>query len=235
MLAICAGCRYNTEQRGGVLGFANFDYSIPLRLIVAVVFGGLVGLERGGSRHEAGLRTHIVLCLGSATVMIVGEELVRQYGGDIMRMGSQVVSGIGFLGAGSIIVHGSRVKGITTAAGLWTTACVGLAIGSGLYLLATMVVLLLLFAMWGLRSLTSKINPKSTKYIVRIGLTDRAAIKDVLYKLMAENVRVSSVVFEGRGDKATAVFEIIPKMETKIDQLTSELLVLEGVNEFTVT
>ena len=211
----------------------SFDYTVLIRLVVAVVCGGLIGLERGGSKHEAGLRTHIVLCLGSTTVMIVSEALTRQYGGEIMRMGAQVISGIGFLGAGSIIVHGSRVKGITTAAGIWTTACVGLAIGSGLYLTATIVVLLLLFAMWGLRPLTSKIHQKAAKYIIKICMSDRSAINDVLHKLRDEDVQISSVVFEGHGEDISALLEIIPQKHTKLDRLARELLVLEGVNEFT--
>ena len=216
------------------MDFTSFDYSILIRLVVAVIFGGLIGLERAGSRHEAGLRTHIILCLGSATVMVVSESLTKQFGGDIMRMGAQVVSGIGFLGAGSMIVHGSRIKGITTAAGLWTTACVGLAIGSALYIVASVVVVLLLFAMWGLRPLTSKINSKAVKYMVRIGLTDRAALKDISRLLMAEDVHIHSVIFEGQGDDISAVLEIIPHRRSKFDKITSELMVLEGVTELTI-
>ena len=95
--------------------FLDFNYNILLRLVVAVILGGIIGFERGGSNHEAGFRTHIVLCLGSALVMVVSERLNKQYGsGDIMRMGAQVISGVGFLGAGSIIIDGNKVRGITT-------------------------------------------------------------------------------------------------------------------------
>ena len=216
------------------MDFMNFDYSILIRLVVAVIFGGIIGLERAERKHEAGLRTHIVLCLGSATVMIVSEFLAKQFGGDVMRMGSQVISGVGFLGAGSIIVHGSRVKGITTAAGLWTTACVGLAVGSALYVVATAVVLLMLFAMWGLRPITSRIQSKTAKYIVKINISNRTAMKEVLHILAAEDVLIHSVVLEEHGDSISAVLEIIPQRHSKIDKLTSDLIILEGVNEFSV-
>ena len=222
------------EGGGGYMDFLSFDYTLLIRLVVAVIFGGLIGLERAGSHHEAGLRTHIIVCLGSATVMIVSESLVKQYGGDILRMGSQVISGIGFLGAGSIIVHGSKVKGITTAAGVWTTACVGLAVGSAYYVLATAVVLLLLFAMWCLRPLTSKINAVSKKYMVKVHLSERAAVKEILHMLMVEDVIINSVVFDSHGGIDYAVFEITPQKHTKLDRLTGELAALEGVKEFSV-
>ena len=216
------------------LDFINFDYTILIRLVVAAFFGGLIGLERAGSNHEAGLRTHIILCLGAATAMVVGETLTKQYGGDIMRMGAQVISGVGFLGAGSIIVHGRRVKGITTAAGLWTTACVGIAVGSALYIIATVVVLLMLFAMWGLRSINNKIKPKSVKYMLRIDLSNRVALKEILHKFIIEDIHIQSVALEGHGDDFFAILEILPQKAFNPDILASELMVLEGVNEFTI-
>ena len=110
--------------------------SIALRFVMALVFGGLIGLERGRRQQAAGLRTHMMVCVGSAATMMVGEYSVFYYGmsGDMLRIGAQVVSGIGFLGAGSIIVtKQNRIRGLTTAAGLWASACMGLAIGIGFY------------------------------------------------------------------------------------------------------
>ena len=134
------------------------NVELLLRLIVAVVLGGVIGLERGGAKHAAGLRTHIILCLGAASVMVVSERLVSRYGipQEIMRMGAQIISGVGFLGAGNIIVNGGKVHGITTATGLWTTACVGIAVGSGNYLIAVFMVILMMFVMLGLRSMSQK-------------------------------------------------------------------------------
>ncbi|WP_320130673.1 MgtC/SapB family protein [uncultured Sphaerochaeta sp.] len=109
--------------------------SIIVRLFLATICGGLIGFERERTRKTAGLRTHILVCLGSALVMLVSQYTFTRYQtGDPARMGAQVISGIGFLGAGTIMVTGRhQVKGLTTAAGLWASACLGLAIGIGFY------------------------------------------------------------------------------------------------------
>ena len=110
---------------------------LALRLLIAGVLGGLVGFEREYSNRPAGLRTHIVVCLGSALVMVTAEFIFNKYSGQIAidptRMGAQVISGIGFLGAGTILRTGDSIRGLTTAAGVWAVACIGLAVGSGFY------------------------------------------------------------------------------------------------------
>lgn len=109
--------------------------SICIRVILSLVIGGILGIERGRKNRPAGFRTYMLVCLGSALVMMTNQYITNQFGAtDPARMGAQVISGIGFLGAGTIMVTGrNQVKGITTAAGLWTAACCGLAIGIGFY------------------------------------------------------------------------------------------------------
>lgn len=119
--------------------------SVLLRLFLAMFFGGLIGLERGRKRRPAGFRTYMLVCLGAALTMLLGqyqsEMLATVWSGygyasraDMTRYSAQVINGIGFLGAGTIIVTGHQeVKGLTTAAGLWASACMGLAIGAGFY------------------------------------------------------------------------------------------------------
>ena len=107
--------------------------SVAVRVILSIVLAGLIGLERQGQHHPAGLRTHILVCVGSALTMMLGQYLFLRYGTDPSRIGAQVVSGIGFLGVGTIILNGAHVRGITTAAGLWASACMGLAVGAGFY------------------------------------------------------------------------------------------------------
>lgn len=109
--------------------------SITVRLLLALICGGILGIEREKKRRPAGLRTYMLVCVGAAFVMITNEYMSFKYEGvDPSRMGAQVISGIGFLGAGTIIVTGrNRVKGLTTAAGLWAAACIGLAAGAGFY------------------------------------------------------------------------------------------------------
>ena len=109
--------------------------SMALRLVASVILGGVIGFERGRKNRPAGLRTNMLVCIGACIVMITNQYIYQVYGtGDPVRMGAQVVSGIGFLGAGTIIVTAhNRIKGLTTAASLWTAACVGLTLGVGLY------------------------------------------------------------------------------------------------------
>ena len=112
--------------------------AVLFRLLLAAILGGAIGWERGRHGHIAGLRTHILVCIGAATAMMVGMFCFYELGtgGDITRIGAQVISGIGFLGVGTIMVRDrnlSQVTGVTTAAGLWATAAIGLATGAGFY------------------------------------------------------------------------------------------------------
>lgn len=113
--------------------------SITIRLLLAIICGGLIGLDRGRKGQAAGCRTHMLVCLGSALAMMTNIFIVNEYSpsSDPTRIGAQVVSGIGFLGAGSILVTSkNQIRGLTTAAGLWASACMGLAIGVGFYEIA---------------------------------------------------------------------------------------------------
>lgn len=109
--------------------------SVVLRITAALILGGCIGLERGLKNRPVGLRTYMLVCVGACLIMLTNQYIYQIYGtGDPARMGSQVVSGIGFLGAGTIIVtRRSQIKGLTTAAGLWAAAAVGLAVGIGFY------------------------------------------------------------------------------------------------------
>ena len=120
----------------GALVFRELTlFSVIVRCLAAVLLGGVIGLERGLKNRAAGFRTYMLVCLGSCIVMVTNQYIHQIYGtGDPVRMGAQVISGIGFLGAGTIIVTSrSQIKGLTTAAGLWASACIGLALGIGVY------------------------------------------------------------------------------------------------------
>jgi len=109
--------------------------AIVLRILAAVVIGGVIGIERGRKNRPAGLRTYMLVCVGACLIMLTNQYTFQAIGtGDPMRLGAQVVSGIGFLGAGTIIVtKRNQIKGLTTAAGLWAAAGIGLALGVGFY------------------------------------------------------------------------------------------------------
>lgn len=138
--------------------------SIMLRMILAMLFAGLIGVERGRKRRPAGFRTHILVCVGATLIMITSQYMVDIMGieMDISRMGAQVVSGIGFLGVGTIIVVGrNQVKGLTTAAGLWVCACMGLAIGIGFYEGAVITCIFVMGIMSGLQRLDKYVQSHS--------------------------------------------------------------------------
>lgn len=124
-----------------MLSIRELTYTaIAIRILLSVLLGGMIGMERGLKNRPAGLRTYMLVCLGACIVMITNQYVYQAFGvGDPVRMGAQVISGIGFLGAGTIIVTArNQIKGLTTAAGLWASACVGLALGIGLYEVAMM-------------------------------------------------------------------------------------------------
>lgn len=110
-------------------------FEILIRSLLAIIFGGIVGYERGVKNQAAGIRTYILVCLGACVVMMTNQFITQVYqSGDPSRMGAQVISGLGFLGAGTIMVTShNKIKGLTTAAGIWSTATIGLAIGIGFY------------------------------------------------------------------------------------------------------
>jgi len=141
------------------------------RMVLSVLIGGIIGLERGRHGKAAGFRTHVLVCLGAAIAAIVGLYVVEvlEYSGDPMRLGAQVISGIGFLGAGSILIVGKRhIRGITTAAGLWVTGAIGLATGSGfvvLSLAAALIVVLTMTVMYRLESASDVIGNRTHYYV----------------------------------------------------------------------
>lgn len=110
-------------------------YSLIIRIVLSLFIGGILGFDRGRKNRPAGFRTYMLVCLGSTLVMITNQYVFQVFkSGDPVRLGAQVVSGVGFLGAGTIILTGhNQVKGITTVAGIWTAACCGLTIGIGYY------------------------------------------------------------------------------------------------------
>jgi len=145
------------------------DNEIILKLVVAVVLGLVIGIERILAHKDAGMKTHALVSLGAATFVVISEMIAHKYaitgGLDPSRMASQIIVGIGFLGAGSIILQNNKLLGLTTAGGLWVTASIGMAAGFGFYKLAiltTILVLLVLTVVYifekPLRNISEKVN-----------------------------------------------------------------------------
>ena len=131
--------------------------TLIIRTILALICAGVIGFERDAHGSAAGLRTHILVCFGAMIAMSTGVFAATHFSGDAFRIGAQVVSGIGFLGAGTIMVNRGHIKGLTTAAGLWASACIGLAIGTGFYEAAIVGTVSVFFVERGLKDLSKKI------------------------------------------------------------------------------
>ena len=201
--------------------------SVLVRLICALIFGGIIGFERANSKHDAGLRTHIIVCLGATSVMIVSQLIHLKFGGvsDLTRLGAQVISGIGFLGVGCIIVTRNRIRGLTTAAGLWTTACLGLVIGAGfLEVAATMFVLIMLTA-FVLRPLSLKLRPVETTVEVTVSLSSEKTITDYTNNFIKLGYDLASA--KASKDKGVFILHITNPDEKNV--LFRTILNIEGV------
>ncbi len=149
--------------------------SVLIRLALAAIVGGLIGMERGRHGRAAGLRTHILICIGAAITSLTGLYLreISDISADVFRLSAQVISGIGFLGAGTILVRNSTViTGLTTAAGMWATAAIGVAVGYGFYSGALIALLICLFSVTVLSRLERKRKSVTNIYIELSNIKD---------------------------------------------------------------
>jgi putative Mg2+ transporter-C (MgtC) family protein len=163
---------------------------------MAVIFGGIIGYGRERERRPAGLRTHILVSIGATLTMITNIYIYERYGAlcDPTRFGAQVISGIGFLGAGTIIVTGkSKVRGLTTAAGLWASACMGLAIGAGFYSGAIIGFIFIVAVTVVLTKLDKRINNKSRNITLYILVDSTNAASNLLVDIQNKNVRIIDI------------------------------------------
>lgn len=172
-----------------------------LRLLLSLLCGALIGLDRERGHRPAGLRTHTLVCMGSCLVMYISIWAAEKhaFGGDPLRMGAQVISGIGFLGAGTIIKAGHDVRGLTTAACLWTVACIGLALGAGYYiggLFATALVLLTLSIFKGVEN---RIEPETAELVLQL-LPGPGHVEEILSCLAQWGITVQNVHAKRKGE-----------------------------------
>jgi len=167
--------------------------TVIARMLLALVCGGAIGLEREFKRRPAGFRTHILICMGAAMTTLTSQHLffVMGYATDIARLGAQVIAGIGFIGAGTIIVtRHQRVKGLTTAAGLWAVAIVGLCIGSGFYEGAIITTLLIFIAESLFSRLEFWIMRSAPEVNILLEYTDAKCLDELLQQFRANNVKL---------------------------------------------
>lgn len=174
------------------------EWSILLRLVLSAVLGAILGLERTRKLRPAGLRTYMLVCIGSCVVMLSGLYVFERYGPgfDPARMAAQVISGIGFLGAGTIIVTANhKVKGLTTAAGLWAAACMGIAIGLGFYIVIAGSFLLLVFTMSAADRLESLYYRKLNRISIYLVISSLDMLRDIINSVKEDGIEFSSIEF----------------------------------------
>ena len=192
------------------------EFSIIIRLMASVLAGGIIGFDRAMKRRGAGTKTHVLVCLGATLVMLTGQFIQVHYKGtmDVARLGAQVISGVGFLGVGTIIVTGkNQVRGLTTAAGLWTCACIGLAIGIG-FLEGAFFTLILVMLSFKVLSLVDKLLDKYAKYYdLYLEFHANKNVTSFVKELRKRDIRISNLELgkskiEGEGPNALATIEI---------------------------
>ena len=205
--------------------------SMMLRMCLAVLCGGIIGMERGRKGRPAGFRTHILVCLGAVLAMLTNQYIVETFNtADPARLGAQVISGIGFLGAGTIIVTGRhQVKGLTTAAGLWASACMGLAIGIGFYEAAIVACVVIVLVSTLLHRLDHVIISHSKVMDLYVEFGDTSDISTFMTKLKVHGMRV--VEIEMTKVNATSDASVAAIMTVKSDQAQDHNDVLALVSQ----
>jgi len=184
---------------------------MALRLCLGFLAGAVIGFERSHQRQVAGLRTHILIATGSTLLMLLSIYLPQRYmitpSGDPGRIAAQVVSGIGFLGAGAIIRLGNNVRGLTTAASLWFVAAVGLAIGSGMYLIAGIAEALGLVTLFFLSIMEKRIFPTERYKLLEISYKDNTSSTKEAFDIIRDSgIQVQSTdIHQGAKDKGTRI------------------------------
>ena len=181
--------------------------AVILRILAAVLLGGMIGLEREMKNRAAGLRTYILVCVGACMIMLTNQYIYQSFGtGDPVRMGAQVVSGIGFLGAGTIIVtKRSQIKGLTTAAGLWATAGLGLALGIGFYEAAFAGTLAILFVITLMQGMDDRMRRKTPRLDIFIEINREHTLSDFLRQVKTMKIEASNFQREQDSETQTDV------------------------------
>ena len=218
------------------MAFREVTYTaILIRIVCAVIIGGIIGIERSVKNRPAGLRTYMLVCVGACLIMLTNQYIYQTTGtGDPMRLGAQVVSGIGFLGAGTIIVtKHNQIKGLTTAAGLWSAAGVGLALGIGFYEGAVTAAVAIYVTLTLLHVLEAHVNRKTRVLEVYVELQDSVPIGRFIKNLRALNVDIEDIQFEQEAsvDSGIRAFVLTLKSARRRDhiQFADDIRSIDGL------
>jgi putative Mg2+ transporter-C (MgtC) family protein len=205
-----------------------------IKLLIAVALGGVIGLEREAHGRPAGLRTHILVCLGSALFTLISETYTGK-NSDPSRVAAQIVTGVGFLGAGTIIRQGSMIRGLTTAASLWTVAAIGMAVGTSewtntyLAVVASVIVYLTLGLINRIeRGMISRQNARE----LIVMFADRSSLPRALDVISRFGITVQSVVSEDEDGASTSRLSLLLPIGTDITAISSQLSMIPSIISF---
>lgn len=211
------------------------NLEIAARLLLSCILGGLVGIERERNKRPAGFRTHILVCIGSVIVMLSNLYIFDKYryvaNIDPARLGAQVISGIGFLGAGTILKEGVTVKGLTTAASLWAVACIGLAIGLGFYFGAVAATVFVLITLVVFSRFESYMTGSKRYTVLKIKSMDRPGqIGKIGTELGNSNIQIEDISMEPLDDNIILVKVRINRAKYDFgSELMDSLSKIEGI------
>jgi len=209
--------------------------SVSLRLVFSVATGIIIGVDRAMKRRGAGIKTHVLVCLGAALVMLTGQFIQLNYEGtmDVARLGAQVINGVGFLGVGTIIVTGrNQVRGLTTAAGLWACACIGLAIGIGFIDGAAIAVVLAMFTFKVMNRVDSWIHKYAKIFDLYVEFPTNKSVSVFVNQLHERNIKISNFELgkskiKGEGPNALICIEL--KERGQRDKILHEIRSMDCV------
>lgn len=204
------------------------EVTISVRLLLALACGGVLGFERTRKRRPAGLRTYMLVCVGAAVIMMTAQFMHQIWGGDLGRLPAQVISGIGFLGAGTIITTKyHRILGLTTAAGLWASACLGLAIGIGFYFGAILTTAVLVLVVVFVDNFEKVYIKKIHRLHVFVLLRDVVCLKEFIAQMGAKEITVNNVeISSSSGLSGVGLFCVL-KFSKRITQSETMKIVTE--------
>lgn len=211
----------------------NEVIDIVIKMVLALICGGILGIERERKKRPAGFRTYMLVCLGAALVMMTNQYIYEKYAtGDPARMAAQVISGIGFLGAGTIIVTGhNRVKGLTTAAGLWAAACVGLAIGIGFYEAAIIGAVMVFFAMVIMHGMERQITTPAKLSLLYVEMNKMSVLKNIRSYIREHDMELIDMEIEKAGNTSETGIAVLLSIRLPGKGMREELITLIGAME----
>jgi putative Mg2+ transporter-C (MgtC) family protein len=208
-----------------------FQFDLVVRLVVAAILGAVVGLEREVHDHPAGMRTHLLVSVGSATFTVLSIVAFPGTGSDPGRVAAQIVSGIGFLGAGAILKYGASVRGLTTAASLWAVAAVGMAAGAGAWVVAVAATVIVLISLSPLHFVENRlVGNEGGRLRVRIDVAGEGALGRVLRAVAERDEQVRHLASSRMPEGGHQVdLEIRGRSAKHAAEILEELGELEGI------